>query len=213
MPSLAHHILDLVTAHPRPALASDALDATKVALKAIRDSADVCPPLKSGVSAALVLLEMSERIKQNRQDAATLATRAGQLILDIWGQTTGIGVPLSGGLEGSILQIETLFTRIEAFLHELDEESALRRLIRQDRHKAQLEEYGHLLDLATSKFSINLQLSIHTAQMAQNAADEKRHDDVLRISRISEAERLRLLSVIHSQYQGQSQGNHAGGSG
>lgn len=41
-------------------ITSDAFDATQVALKAIQASADACLPLKSGVSVALVLLEMSE---------------------------------------------------------------------------------------------------------------------------------------------------------
>jgi hypothetical protein len=41
-------------------ITSDALDATKVALRAIQASADACGPLKSGVSATLVLLEMCE---------------------------------------------------------------------------------------------------------------------------------------------------------
>ncbi|KAJ7614796.1 hypothetical protein FB45DRAFT_248190 [Roridomyces roridus] len=194
------------TARTRRALpnqiASDALDATKVALKAIRASSDACAPLKSGVSAALVLLEMSEKMKRNKADSKTLAERAAQLVLDIWGQTKDLNGRLPDEVERCILEIETLFREIETLFHELEKQRFLRRLVRQDRHKAQIEEYGRLLDLATSQFSINLQLSIHTAQLgirsaqiAQIAADEKRHGAVLTVSQMSEAERLLLTSL------------------
>ncbi|KAJ7614778.1 hypothetical protein FB45DRAFT_1064462 [Roridomyces roridus] len=197
------------TARNRPTLpkqvSADALDATKVALKAVRSAADACAPLKSGVSAALVLLEMSERMKQNKRDAETLARRAAQLMLDIWDQTKHLNVPMSDGVERSLVEIETLFRAIETLFSEIKKEKLLRRLIRQDRHKAQIEEYARLVDLATSQFSINLQLSIHTAQLslrdaqvAHISADEKRHDDVLSVSQMSEAERL-LLTSLHTK--------------
>ncbi|KAJ7639581.1 hypothetical protein FB45DRAFT_1001386 [Roridomyces roridus] len=187
------------TTRNRPALpnaiTADALDATKVTLRAIRASSDACAPLKSGVSVALVLLEMTEKIKRNKKDTQNLAERAAQLVLDIWGQTKDLSTQIPPEEERCIHEIETLFREIEEFFHELEKEKLWKRFIRQDRHQAQVEEYASLLDLATSQFSMILQLSIRSAQMAQNSADEKRHDDVLAVSHMSEAERLLLTKI------------------
>ncbi|KAJ7639575.1 hypothetical protein FB45DRAFT_1055661 [Roridomyces roridus] len=182
-------------------IASDAGDGIKVSLRALRASTDAFPPLKSAVSAALVLLEMSEKMKHNKRNREKLAGRAGQLMLDIWDQMRNLNVPLSDGVDSSLVGIQTLFRKIDIFFHELEREKFLRRLIRQDRHKAQIDEYNRLLDLATSQFSINLQLSIRSAQMAQIAADEKRHGDLLGISQMSEAERLQLLASLDAKMQ------------
>ncbi|KAJ7639578.1 hypothetical protein FB45DRAFT_906045 [Roridomyces roridus] len=173
-------------------IASDAGDGILVSLRALRASTDTFPPLKSAVSAALVLLEMSEKIKRNKAESKNLAERAARLVSDIWGQTRDLKA-LPGEVESCILDVETLFREIETLFHELEKEKYLRRLVRQDSYKARIGEYTRLLDLATSQFSINLQLSIHNAQLAHIAANEKRHDDLLSVSQMSEAERLQLL--------------------
>ncbi|KAJ6453321.1 hypothetical protein C8R45DRAFT_1039205 [Mycena sanguinolenta] len=72
MPSITRRIRSNFTSDAfaarmrRVRIPSDAFDATKVALKAIQASTEACLPLKSGVSVALVLLEMSEKIKSNK---------------------------------------------------------------------------------------------------------------------------------------------------
>ncbi|KAJ6469867.1 hypothetical protein C8R45DRAFT_937506 [Mycena sanguinolenta] len=176
-----------------------ASDATQVALKAIQASADACPPLKSGVSAALVLLEMSERIKSNKAECEHLAERAAQIVQDIWRQTKDFNVELPAELERSVVEIETLFRKIKIFFNELKKEKLWQRVARQDRHKSQVEEYGRLLDEALWAFSINLQFSMHRLHVEQMGADEKRHDAVLSASQMSEAERLQILTRIHGK--------------
>ncbi|KAJ6452938.1 hypothetical protein C8R45DRAFT_1083223 [Mycena sanguinolenta] len=173
-----------------------ASDATKVALKAVRASADACPPLKSGVSAALVLLEMTERIKSNKAECEHLAEHAAQIVQDIWRQTKDFNVELPAEVERSVVEIETLFRKIESFFDGLEKEKVWQRLARQDRHKSQAEEYGRLLDEAIWVFSINLQFSMHRLHVEHIGADEKRHDAMLSVSQMSEAERL-LLTRIH----------------
>ncbi|KAJ6469959.1 hypothetical protein C8R45DRAFT_1218373 [Mycena sanguinolenta] len=91
----------------RVRIPSDAFDATKVALKAIQASTDACLPLKSGVSVALVLLEMSERIKSNKGECDHLAERTAQIMQDIWRQTKDFNVELSAEVERSVAEIET----------------------------------------------------------------------------------------------------------
>ncbi|KAJ6470017.1 hypothetical protein C8R45DRAFT_1218393 [Mycena sanguinolenta] len=176
----------------------DAFDTTKVALQAIQVSTDAFPPLKSVVSAALVLVEMIEKIKSNKEACEHLAERAAQIVQDIWRQTKDLSVH-SAEVERSVAEIETLFRKIEDFFNGLEKEKLWQRLARQDRHKSQVAEYGRLLDEAIWAFSINLQFSIHRLNVEQMGADEKRHDAVLSVSQMSEAERLQLLTRMHAK--------------
>ncbi|KAJ6458528.1 hypothetical protein C8R45DRAFT_1183540 [Mycena sanguinolenta] len=194
----------LCQAHHR--IPSDALDATTVALKAIQASADAFPPVKSVVSAALVLVEMTERIKSNKAECEHLAERAAQIVQDIWRQTKDFDDELSAEVERGVVEIETLFQNVENFLIRHEKENIWKRLARQDRHKSQVEEYGRLLDEAIWAFSINLQFSMHRLHVEHIGADEKRHDTVLSVSQMSEAERLQLLTRIHAKI---SVGMHA----
>ncbi|KAJ7052915.1 hypothetical protein C8F01DRAFT_562174 [Mycena amicta] len=182
-------------------IAADAFDATKVTLKAIRTSADAFPPLKSGVSAALVLIEMSERIKSNKSECEHLAKRAAQIMEDIWRQTKDFNVDLPPEVEESVVEVETLFRNIEDFFNELENEKLWQRLAHQNRHKSLIEEYGRLLDEAMSRVDMNLQFSMRRLHEEHIAADEKRHDAVLSASQMSEAERL-LLTKIHDPHRG-----------
>ncbi|KAJ7721818.1 hypothetical protein B0H14DRAFT_583135 [Mycena olivaceomarginata] len=177
-------------------ITSDAFDATKVALRAIQASADACGPLKSGVSATLVLLEMCEKIKSNKRECEHLAERAAQIVQDIWRQTKDFNVVLPAEVERSVVEIEMLFRKIEIFFNGLEKEKVWQRIARQDRHKSQIEEYGRLLEELKSDFSINLQFSIHRLHVESAVADGKRHADVLSVSQMSESERLQLLTQI-----------------
>ncbi|KAJ6470027.1 hypothetical protein C8R45DRAFT_1078610 [Mycena sanguinolenta] len=127
MPSITRRIHSNLTSDAfaarmrRVQIPPDASDAAKVALQAIQASTDAFPPLKSVVSAALVLVEMSE---------------------DIWRQTKDFNVELPAEVERSVAEIETLFRKIEDFFDGLEKEKLWQRLARQDRHKTQVEEYG-----------------------------------------------------------------------
>ncbi|KAJ6467275.1 hypothetical protein C8R45DRAFT_1219091 [Mycena sanguinolenta] len=199
MPSITRRIRSNLTSDAfaakmrRVRIPPDALDAAKVALQAIQASTDAFPPLKSVVSAALVLVEMTEKITSNKAECERLAERAAQIVQDIWRQTKDFNVELPAEVERSVAEIETLLQKIKTFFNGLEKEKLWQRLARQDRHKSQIEEYGQLLDEAISSFSI----SIHRLHVEQTWADEKRHDAVLSASQMSEAERLQLLTRIH----------------
>ncbi|KAJ6467302.1 hypothetical protein C8R45DRAFT_1106075 [Mycena sanguinolenta] len=168
-----------------------ASDATKVALKAIQASTDAFPPLKS---------------ISNKAECERLAERAAQIVQDIWRQTKDFNVELPPEVERSVVEIEMLFRIIQNFFNELEKEKFWQRLARQDHHKSQVEEYGRLLDEAIWAFSINLQFSMHRLHVEHIGADEKRHDAVLSVSQMSEAERLQILTRIHAKI---SVGMHA----
>ncbi|KAJ6469883.1 hypothetical protein C8R45DRAFT_1078552 [Mycena sanguinolenta] len=205
MPSITRRIRSKLTSEAVAArmrqvrIPPDASDAAKVALQAIQASTDAFPPLKSVVSAALVMLEMTERVGLNKAECEHLAERAAQIVQDIWRHTKDFNVELPAEVQRSVVEIETLFLQIEKFFDGLEKEKIWQRLARNDRHKSQVAEYGRLLDEAIWAFSINLQFSIHRLNVEQMGADEKRHEAVLSVSQMSEAERLQLLTRIHAE--------------
>ncbi|KAJ6548855.1 hypothetical protein B0H19DRAFT_194551 [Mycena capillaripes] len=182
-------------------ITSDAFAATKVALNAIQASTDAVPHLRSVVSAVIVLLEMSEKIKSNKRACEHIAERSAQLVRDIWRQTKDFNVALPAEVERSVAEIETLFNEIEEFFNELKKENRWEQFACQDLNKIQVEEYGRFLDEAMLHFSINLELSIYRLHLeshhASATADEKRHNAVLAVSQMSESERLvRQISIV-----------------
>ncbi|KAF8214364.1 hypothetical protein K438DRAFT_2009318 [Mycena galopus ATCC 62051] len=178
-------------------ITSDAFAATKVALNAIQASTDAFPPLKSGVSAVIVLLEMSEKIKSNKKGCTHIVERSAQIVQDIWRQTQNFNLTLPVEVVESVAQIERLFEEIQNFFQGLKKENVLERLARQDRNQRQIEEYGRLLDEAMLHFSFNLELSLHRLHVQFVATDRKRHTALLAVSTMSESERLQLLTQIH----------------
>ncbi|KAJ7709230.1 hypothetical protein B0H16DRAFT_1745993 [Mycena metata] len=177
-------------------LTSDAFAAARVALNAIQASTDAFPPLKSAVSAVIVVLELSEKAKSNKKGCEHIAKRSAQLVQDIWRQTKDFDVALPAAVKESIVHIKKLFKEIKKFFEELIKENLWERLARQDRNKSQIDEYGRLLDEAMLHFSITLELSLHRLHLESAAADRERHAAVLAVSRMSESERLQLLTRI-----------------
>ncbi|KAJ7919875.1 hypothetical protein B0H13DRAFT_1987729 [Mycena leptocephala] len=181
-------------------IASDAFDATKVTLKAIQASTDAFAPLKSVVSAVLVILEGIEKVRSNKKGCEHIAERSAQLVQDIWRQTKDFDVALPAEVEKSVVQIEKLFKQIKKFFEGLKKEKLLERIARQDRNKSQVEEYGRLLDEAMSHFSVRVSHNVtkyqHTSFTSGSAAaDQKRHAAVLAVSRMSESERVLLTQI------------------
>ncbi|KAJ7221221.1 hypothetical protein B0H12DRAFT_1329098 [Mycena haematopus] len=191
-------------------IASDAFSATTAALRAIQASTDAFPPLKSAVSAVLVVLELSEKAKSNKKGCEHIAKRSAQLVQDIWGQTKDFDVAIPAEVKESIVQIERLVEEIKEFLEELPNENIFQRfLARSDRNQSKVEEYTRLLDEAMADFNTNLQVSILRFQLESLAADQERHaadlhrhTAVLAVSKMSESERLLLAQIRGDVYIG-----------
>ncbi|KAJ7606661.1 hypothetical protein FB45DRAFT_949605 [Roridomyces roridus] len=176
---------------------SDALDAAKVTLRAIQASADAFPPLKSAVSGVLVVLELTENVRSNKKGCKHIATRAAQLVQDIWSQTKDLDIVLPNEVKESIRKIRRLLKEIKAFLEELKKENLFQRLARQERNKIRIDEYGRLLDEAMMHFSINLELSLHRMNASLHRLHAKSaaaQDAILVASQMSESERLVRVS-------------------
>ncbi|KAJ7055683.1 hypothetical protein C8F01DRAFT_1258065 [Mycena amicta] len=154
---------------------------------------------KSAVSAVIVLLERSERIKSNRKGCEHIAQRSAQLVEDLWRQVKDFDVELPAEVKGSVVEIEKLFERIQFFFDELRGENIWQRLARQERNNSKIDEFGRLLNEAIWDLSYNLQLSVHRLHAESAAASEKRHGAVLAVSQMSETERLQRLTRIEGE--------------
>jgi len=165
-------------------------------LRVVRDSSDMFPPLKSAATAVLIVLEISQRIKANRKSCEQLATRTAQLVNDIFRQAADYGGDLPDEVKGSIEVIEQDCRDVLEFMNELQGQSLLRSFSRQDSNKSRIEEFQRLLDEHLQGFSINLQMSVLRMHMKISEVSEKRHDEALVVSRMSESERVQLLTKI-----------------
>ncbi|KAJ7897784.1 hypothetical protein B0H13DRAFT_1884550 [Mycena leptocephala] len=105
-------------------ITSDAFAATKITLNAIQASADAFPPLKSAVSAVIVLLELREKAKSNKRGCEHIAKRSAQLVQDIWSQTKDLDVALPAKILDINIDLACrLFIEIEKFFEELTKEN------------------------------------------------------------------------------------------
>jgi hypothetical protein len=178
----------------------------EIILRAVRDSADVFPPLKSAAATVLTLMEMSQKVNSNRQDCKDLAIRAADIFQDILRQTKDYG-ELPTEVQDSIDQIERTFHDITAFMQNLENQKFVRRYARQDDNKSHIERHTKLLDQGIWSFEVNLQMSVRrlhteTSQVMQNTflelddVSRERHDEVLDVSRMSEKERELLTKLL-----------------
>ncbi|KAJ7823650.1 hypothetical protein B0H13DRAFT_2681402, partial [Mycena leptocephala] len=181
-------------------MTSDALAAAQVTLNAIQASTDAFAPLKSVASAAIVILEMTEKLKSNKKGCKHIAGRSAQLVRDIWRQAKDFGVALPAEVKESIDQIEKLFEEITIFFKAIQEENIVQRFARQDNNRSRVEEYGRLLDEAVLHFNMNLELSIHRLHLESAKADRKRHATVLAVSQMSESERMLLTQILAKRH-------------
>jgi hypothetical protein len=182
---------------------ADTLTAIGVTLRAVRDSADAFPPLKSAATALMTVVEMSQKAKANRKNCKRLATRAAEIVDVIYRQTKDYSDGLPAEVQGSIEQIERIFRDIIDFMKEQEDQTYWRAYARQDTNKSRIDEYQQLLEEAIVGFGINLQLSalrIHAEALHMYAEASRiggqRHDEVLVVSHMSEAERLQLLTKM-----------------
>ncbi|KAF7347335.1 hypothetical protein MVEN_01489000 [Mycena venus] len=183
-------------------ITSDAIAATKVTLRAIQASTDACAPLKSAVSAVIVILELIEKVKSNKKECEHIAERSAQLVQDIWRQTKDFDVALPAEVGKSVAQIEKLAgysKRLKYSSKNSKKRIFWNELLAKIVTKSQIDEYGRLLDEAMLHFNFNMELSIHRLHLESAAADQKRHAALLTFSHMSESERLQLLTQIRGK--------------
>jgi len=197
---------------------SDIPPAARVTLRAIRDSTDAFPLVKSAAAAVLVICEMSQKVKANKKDCKALACRATEIVYDISQQTNCYVDELPTEVQQSVDQIERIFHDIISFMKDFEDQKFFRRYARQDDNKGRIAQLNKLLDESIVLFGVNLQLSVHRLHVESSHCikstfvelddvSRERHGEVLDISRMSEKERELLTQILsHARFRG---GGHA----
>jgi hypothetical protein len=144
---------------PRPRIKkSDASAAALVALRAIRDSADVFPPVKSAAAAAATIWEMTQKVKSNKKDCELLARRAARILDHILGSTGDCGSELPAEALESVNEIERIFRDIIAFMVQLEKQRWIQRYSLQDVTKSRIMYLTQRLDEAVVSFGVKVPL-------------------------------------------------------
>jgi hypothetical protein len=179
------------------------LAATGVALRAIRDSADAFPPLKSTAAAMLIVWGAIEKVKSNKKDCRRLAQRATDIVNDIWRQTKDHGVNLPVEAQQSVEEIEKIIRDIVDLMKKLEKQGRFHRYAHQDENKTCIDKAAKLLDEAIQRFDTNMQISILLKQQCAwgalvelDGVSRDRHGEILVASQMTEKERVQLLTEI-----------------
>jgi len=179
------------------------LAATGVALRAIRDSADAFPPLKSTAAGMLIVWGAIEKVKSNKKDCRRLAQRATSIVNDIWRQTKDYGVDLPVECQQSVEEIEKIIHGIVDLMKKLEKQGLFHKYAHQDENKACIDKAAKLLDEAIQRFDTNMQISILLKQQCALGAlvelddlSRDRHGEILVASQMTEKERVQLLTEI-----------------
>jgi len=174
----------------------DILAGAVVTLRAIRDSSEVFPPLKSVVAAVVTIWEMSRKVKSNKKDCMQLASRLTEIVHDLLRQTKDYGDQLPLEAQHSIAQIELILHDVGCFMKQLGHQGFFRRYARQDDNRDQIMKYEKSLDEALLMFGVSMQISMHRRLAALDNVSRERYDKVLDISRMSESEREFLTKIL-----------------
>jgi len=171
--------------------------AARTALRAVRDSSHAFPPLQSAAAALLIVWDMSEKIKSNKEDCKRLAGRATKIVGDIWRQTKDYGVRLPTEVQESVEETEKIICNVVDLMKDLEKQNLIRRYARQDENRSRVEEQTRLLDEAIQRFGWKLEISVFRLQMELDGASRERHDEILVHSRMSDRERELLAKILN----------------
>jgi len=185
---------------------ADSLAAAGTILRAVRDTTDVFPPLKSAAGTVITLIEMSQKVKSNKKDCKHLARRTAEIFQDIYRQTKDYS-ELPSEVQSSIDQIERIFDDILAFMKQLENQKFVAQYSRQDDNKSRISDYTRRLDEAIIHFGVNLQISVlrlhaETSSIMKSTfleldvVSRARHGEVLDVSRMSVKERELLARLL-----------------
>ncbi|KAJ7115362.1 hypothetical protein C8R44DRAFT_880666 [Mycena epipterygia] len=131
------------------------LDVVRTSLELVKDSADVCPPLKSAVGAVVA------RVAESDTNAETLAWRAVTILDTIYNSVdmTDPNAKIPPQLLHNILQFEQLVTEISTAMKSIAGKSPLHRVLHLRRNESKLAKFNARLDSAAQVFAIGTMTS------------------------------------------------------
>jgi len=171
-----------------------ALAVPLIVLNAIKESSDAFPPLKGAVSSILHIIELSQKVKSNKEDCQKLAFRV-QEILDKVTRAVPDATCISFDLLGRIAEFENTLDEIKLFMESLCRVNIFKRLIRHEEHKASFVKFNQLLDDAFQSF-----MFISTIKIEMLVSQQGEHLEALLLDSHEE-----LSALIHQNQQLQKQ--------
>ncbi|KAJ7141616.1 hypothetical protein C8R46DRAFT_581795 [Mycena filopes] len=153
---------------PKPSALPDVLSTSLLALK---ESADVFPPLKSAVGGVLAVWDIAERAKRCKSDAADIAKRTEEiicLIADIVPDPSAIPGPMLKSIES----FTSLLTDICATMEKLLLSRGISRVMHLNSTERALQEVKSRLDDAYRDFLVASTLRVEV-QQAEIAVEHK----------------------------------------
>jgi len=164
------------------------LDAVRLSLELVNDSADACPALKSAVGAVVALCNLADRVAASSEDAKALAWRA-VTILDIIYQSVDANNEIPSHLLHSIVQFEQLVIEIQTAMEATIKKKRVLRVLHLRRNEAQLAKFTAQLDSAAEAFTIG-NITVQTMSLACI------EDKILALARIED--KVESISAVAS---------------
>ncbi|KAF7375836.1 hypothetical protein MSAN_00473500 [Mycena sanguinolenta] len=126
-------------------------DILQTSLLALKESADVFPPLKTAVGGVIALWDIAERAKYSETEARSIAERT-QEILDVFADAIPDPSAISLPMLESIIRFTVLLDEIKNGLERIEHAKTLSRIRHLNRNARTLEEMKIRLDEAYMDF-------------------------------------------------------------
>ncbi|KAJ7082487.1 hypothetical protein C8R44DRAFT_823015 [Mycena epipterygia] len=158
------------------------LDAVRTSLELVKDSADVCPPLKSAAGAVVAVCNLADRVAASDTNAETLAWRAVTILDTIYNSVdaTDPNAKVPPQLLHHLLQFEQLLTEICTAMKNITKKGRLHRAFHLRRNESQLAKFTARLDSTAQIFTI-------ATMSSQTASLGRIEDAVEKVSSVSSA--------------------------
>jgi hypothetical protein len=147
--------------------------AVMIALTALKESSDAFPPLKSVVAGVLHIVDLSQKVKSNKEECQKLASRVQEMLDKI-----AVAVPDATCISYDLLVRVNEFARtladIECFMKSLCRLGVVRRLLHHKEHEALIVEFNRRLDEALKSFML-----ISTIKIEMSVSQQRTHLEIL----------------------------------
>ncbi|KAF7375846.1 hypothetical protein MSAN_00474700 [Mycena sanguinolenta] len=170
-------------------------DILKTSLLALKESADVFPPLKTAVGGVIALWDIAERATHSKAEGRSIAERT-QEILDVLADAIPDASAIAPSmLESNIDRFTSLLDEIKSGLEQIEHAKTFSRIRRLNRNARTLAELRSRLDEAYMDFVVASTLRLEIEHRDMNGRLIALHADVLSTSHTF-GRRISLLSNV-----------------
>jgi hypothetical protein len=175
-----------------------AISAVMITLTALKESADAFPPLKGAVAGVLHIVDLSQKVKSNKDDCQKLASRV-QEILDKIALAVPDATYISPDLLARIDEFTKTLADIECFMERLCRVKVILRLLRHKEHEGSIISFNRRLDGALKSFMLISTLKIEMSVSQQGKRLSEEHKDLAIL--IHQNQLMQMLVFLSLVYQ------------